>query len=157
MIKNVALVLFCAGATAVLAIGSSLTGVGPGTSRRSLPDQFAPSLVPIVAGYVVAHYLTYLVEVGSRTLILASDPFSTGADYLGTGDWSDVTWFSFHPTLLATLKVGAVVVGHVTAAVVAHDRALHLLPRRHQLTGQLPMLAAMVAFTAGGLYLLFSS
>ncbi len=157
VIKNVALVLFCLGATAVLAIGSGLTGVGPGTRRRSLPDAFAPSLVPIVVGYVIAHYLTYLVEVGSRTLVLASDPFSTGADYLGTGDWNDVTWLAYHPTLLATLKVGAVVVGHVVAAVVAHDRALHLLPRRHQITGQLPMLAAMVAFTAGGLYLLFSS
>ncbi len=113
--------------------------------------------MPIVFGYVIAHYLTYLVEVGSRTLVLASDPFSTGADYLGTGDWSDITWFAYHPTLLATIKVLAVVTGHVVAAIVAHDRALHLLPRRHQLTGQLPMLAAMITFTAGGLYLLFSS
>ena len=33
------------------------------------------------------------------------------------------------------------------------DRAVALLPRRHQLTGQLPLLAVMVFFTAGGLYL----
>ena len=157
VIKNLALVLFCLGATMVLVVGSTLTGVGPDTNRWSLPDAFAPSLVPIVFGYVIAHYLTYLVEVGSRTLVLASDPFSTGADYLGTGDWSDITWFAYHPTLLATIKVLAVVTGHVVAAIVAHDRALHLLPRRHQLTGQLPMLAAMITFTAGGLYLLFSS
>lgn len=157
LIRNAALIVFCLGATAVLAVGSSLTGVREGTSRRTLPDAFAPSLIPIVFGYVIAHYLTYLVEVGSRTLVLASDPFSTGANYLGTGNWSDITWFAYHPTLLANIKVGAVVVGHVVAAIVAHDRALHLLPKRHQLTGQLPMLAAMVAFTAGGLYLLFSS
>jgi hypothetical protein len=157
LIRNLALVLFCFGATAILAVGSSLTGVAEGTRRRTLTNAFAPSLIPIVFGYMIAHYLTYLVEVGSRTLVLASDPFSTGADYLGTGDWSDITWFAYHPTLLATIKVGAVVVGHVVGAIVAHDRALHLLPKRHQITGQLPMLAAMVAFTTGGLYLLFSS
>jgi hypothetical protein len=32
-----------------------------------------------------------------------------------------------------------------------------VLPQRHQLTGQLPMLAAMIAFTVGGLYLLFAA
>ena len=65
-------------------------------------------------------------------------------------------WLSYHPTLLANIKVGAVVLGHVLGVVAAHDRAIRLLPRRHQLTGQLPLLVAMVAFTAGGLYLLFA-
>ncbi len=32
-----------------------------------------------------------------------------------------------------------------------------LLPRRHQLTGQLSLLVAMVVFTAGGLLLLFAA
>jgi hypothetical protein len=32
-----------------------------------------------------------------------------------------------------------------------------VLPTRHQLTGQLPLLAAMISFTVGGLYLLFST
>ena len=41
--------------------------------------------------------------------------------------------------------------------MAAHDRAIKLLPRRHQLTGQLPLLVAMVAFTVGGLYLLFAA
>ena len=41
--------------------------------------------------------------------------------------------------------------------VAAHDRAIKLLPRRHQLTGQLPLLVAMVGFTVGGLYLLFAA
>jgi hypothetical protein len=76
---------------------------------------------------------------------------------LGTAGLEPTYWFSYHPTVLATIKVLAVVVGHVAAAVVAHDRAIALLPRRHQTTGQLPLLVAMVAFTAGGLYLLFSA
>ncbi len=49
------------------------------------------------------------------------------------------------------------VVGHVVAAVAAHDRALTLLPKRDQITGQLPLLIVMVGFTAGGLFLLFSA
>ncbi|MCW2853563.1 MAG: hypothetical protein JWM84_3227, partial [Nocardioides sp.] len=118
---------------------------------------FAHSIVPIVVGYIVAHYLTYLVEFGQKTLIQASDPFGNGADILGTGDWSVNYWLSYHPTLLANVKVIAVVVGHVLGVIAAHDRAMKLLPRRHQQTGQLSLLFAMVAFTVGGLYLLFAA
>ena len=39
----------------------------------------------------------------------------------------------------------------------AHDRAIKLLPKRHQLTGQLPLLVVMVFYTVAGLYLLFSA
>ena len=66
-------------------------------------------------------------------------------------------WLSYHPTLLATTKVLAVVIGHVLGVIAAHDRAIKLLPAQHQLTGQLPLLFAMIAFTVGGLYLLFAA
>ena len=49
------------------------------------------------------------------------------------------------------------VAGHVVGVIAAHERAIKLLPKKHQLTGQLPLLAAMIAFTVGGLYLLFST
>ena len=153
VINNVTLIAFCLGATAIIALGSALTGVGPDQRRRDLPNAFAHSIVPIVIGYVVAHYLNYFVEVGSRTVQQASDPFSNGSNHLGPGNWSDVTYLAYHPTLLANIKVAAVVFGHI----VAHERTLHLLPARHQVTGQLPLLLAMVGFTSGGLYLLFSS
>lgn len=156
LLNNVALLVFCVGVGVVFAVACMLTGVGPETSRRSLPDRFAHSIVPIVVGYIVAHYLTYLVEGGQKTLIQASDPFGTGADILGTGDWSINFWLTYHPTFLANVKVAAVVVGHVLGVIAAHDRAVRLLPARHQLTGQLPLLFAMVGFTAGGLYLLFA-
>lgn len=48
-------------------------------------------------------------------------------------------------------------VGHVLGVIAAHDRAVRLLPARHQLRGQLPLLFAMIGFTAGGLYLLFAA
>lgn len=62
---------------------------------------------------------------------------------------------SEHPGVLATVKVGAVVLGHMAGVVAAHDAALRLLPKRHQLTGQLAMMLVMVAYTFTGLYLLF--
>jgi hypothetical protein len=114
-------------------------------------------VVPIIVGYIVAHYLTYFVEYGQQTVIQLSDPFTRGDDYLGTADLQVNYWLSMHPTFLAVTKVLAVALGHVVGVVAAHDRAVKLLPRRHQLTGQLPLLLAMVGFTVGGLYLLFAA
>ena len=157
LLDNLALLGFCVGVGLILAAGTMLTGVGPEQSRWALPDLFAHSVVPIIVGYIVAHYLSYLVEVGQQTLILMSDPMSNGSNLLGTGDWSVNYWLSYHPTFLASTKVLAVVLGHVLGVVAAHDRAIKLLPQRHQVTGQLPLLVAMVAFTVGGLYLLFAA
>ena len=157
LLNNLALLTFCVGVAAILTIGSAATGVDSGTRRRELPALFAHSVVPIIVGYIVAHYVNYLLEVGWDTLILASDPLGNGSDWLGTGDLGRISWLSYHPTLLASLKVAAVVIGHVLAVIAAHDRAVRVLPKQHQVTGQLPMLLAMVAFTVGGLYLLFAA
>jgi hypothetical protein len=154
---TLALLAFCVGVALVLTIATMATGVSSETPRRALPDLFAHSVVPIIVGYIVAHYLTYFVEYGQTTLLQLSDPFSRGDDYLGTADLQVSYWLSEHPTFLAVTKVLAVTLGHVVGVVAAHDRAIRLLPRRHQLTGQLPLLVAMVTFTAGGLYLLFAS
>ena len=109
-----------------------------------LPGQMAHSLIPIVVGYVFAHYLTYLIERGQQTIFLLF-----GMD-------ADVNYFlSLHPSVLATIKVGCVVGGHVAGVIAAHDRALRLLPKAHQLTGQLAMMLVMVGYTFTGLYLLF--
>jgi hypothetical protein len=62
---------------------------------------------------------------------------------------------SMHPSLLATVKVGCVVAGHIAAVIAAHDSALRFLPAGHQLTGQLTMMLVMVGYTFTGLYLLF--
>lgn len=157
LLDNVALLAFCVGVGAIFAAGSAATGVEAGQRRRTLPDLYAHSVVPIIAGYIVAHYLSYLVEAGQQTVILMSDPMSTGSNLFGTADLGVNYWLSYHPTFLATTKVVAVVIGHVLGVVAAHDRAVTLLPRRHQVIGQLPLLVAMVAFTVGGLYLLFAS
>jgi len=157
LLNNLALLAFCAGVAVILAIGSAATGIDGGTRRSELPALFAHSVVPIIIGYIIAHYVNYLVEVGWDTLVLASDPLGNGSNWLGTGDLDRISWLSYRPTLLAWIKVAAVVIGHVVAVVAAHDRAVRVLPKQHQVTGQLPMLVAMVAFTVGGLYLLFAA
>ncbi len=154
---TVALVTFSAGVALVLTVATMATGVTSDSPRRALPALFAHAVVPIIVGYIVAHYLTYFVEYGQQTVIQLSDPFSRGDDYLGTADLQVSYWISGHPTALAVTKVLAVALGHVVGVVAAHDRAIRLLPRRHQLTGQLPLLVAMVGFTVGGLYLLFAA
>ncbi|MGZ6803543.1 MAG: hypothetical protein ACXVFU_10850, partial [Nocardioidaceae bacterium] len=152
-----ALVVFCLVVGVTFTVATMATGVEEGTRRRDLPALFAHSVVPIVVGYVVAHYLSYFVEVGQQTLVQLSDPLGNGSNYLGTANWQTSYWISAHPTLLAWTKVLAVVAGHVLGVVAAHDRAIKLLPRRHQLTGQLPLLLVMVFYTVTGLYLLFGA
>jgi len=138
---------------------ASVVGTGlPWAARRTLPRQMAHSLVPIGVGYIFAHYLTLLLESGQAYLVFLSDPMVTGeADYLGTADWTVVYFLSLRPSLLATLKVGFVLTGHILGVIAAHDRALKLLPERSRVSGQLAMLVLMLFYTIGGLLLLFNA
>ena len=154
---NLALVLFPIAVGLFFCAGTMLTGVGDDLDRRALPGLLAPSMVPIIGGYVVAHYLSYFWEGGQATLVQMSDPFSNGANWLGTGNWSVSYFFAYHPTLLANIKVIAVVIGHILGVVSSHRRAIAVLPRRHVITGQIPLLVTMIGFTVGGLYLLFAA
>ena len=156
LVGTLALLASCLVVAATFSAATLAARPAAGVARRSLPTCLAHSLVPIVVGYVLAHYFSSLVEEGQQTLIRLSDPMVDGSNLLGTADWSVSFLLSTHPTLLACLKVGFIVGGHVLGVVAAHDRALRLLPRRDQLTGQLPLLGVMVGYTLGGLYLLLS-
>lgn len=140
--------------SAAARIGTGL----PRAQRRVMPRRLASSLVPIGVGYIFAHYLTLLLESGQAYAVFLSDPLVTGnADYFGTADWTVTYFLSVRPELLATLKVGCVLVGHVLAVVAAHDRALRVLPEGSRVSGQLGMLVLMLGYTVGGLLLLFSA
>lgn len=126
-----------------------------GGSRAALPGLFAGSLVPIALGYTVAHYFSFFLLEGQVAWILASDPFRTGLDLVGTaGDRVDYTLVD--PATVALVQVGAIVVGHVAGTLVAHDRAVGLFPPAAARRGQLPVLVVMVALTCTGIGLLFS-
>ncbi|HMG30483.1 MAG TPA: hypothetical protein VK585_10235 [Jiangellaceae bacterium] len=127
-----------------------------GSDRRGLSDLFAHSVVPIVVGYVSAHYLTLFVLEGQRTVVLLADPLGTGANWLGTAGLAENRWIAGQPTLVASIQVAAIVVGHVLGIVSAHDRAVRLFPAARP-DCQLPLLVVMVCYTVGGLLLLFAA
>ena len=126
------------------------------TSRRALPGLFLHSLVPIALGYITAHYLTLLILEGQRVFINVSDPLSRGWNLFGTAERGVDASIVNYPGLIGSIQAGAIVTGHVLGVILAHNRALALFPRRAALTGQLPLLLAMVGYTVAALLLLFA-
>ena len=116
----------------------------------------APSLLPIAAGYLVAHYYSLLAFQGPRTLALLSDPLGTGADWLGTGGVTPWAVARSSPTLVAVVQAGSSSSATCSACVVAHERAIRILPHRAAVVGQVPLMVLMIGYTVGGLSLLFS-
>ena len=100
------------------------------------------------------HYLTFLLFEGQATFYLASDPFGQGWDLFGTADRAiDYTYLSQNGAWY--LQVAVVVIGHVCALILAHDRALALYrDTRLAVRSQYWMLAVMVGFTSLALWLL---
>jgi hypothetical protein len=131
--------------------------VGGNIAAGKLRMSFIHSLVPIAAVYVAAHYLTYLLFEGQRVKYLASDPFGQGWDLFGTAsagiDFSLIgqngTWY---------VQVAVVVVGHVAALVLAHDRALATYGQASlAVRSQYWMLGIMLGFTMLALWLLWQA
>lgn len=107
-------------------------------------------------GYFIAHCWSLLLAVGQRPFVQLSDPLGTGADWLGLSG-RDINYTFIDPTFVAALQVGAIVTGHVLGVVLAYEKALQLMPSRHALSGPLPMLVLVVAYTVGALTLLFAA
>jgi hypothetical protein len=122
-------------------------------SDRSLVPEFLPSLIPIALVYAVAHYFTLLLIQGQYAIPLASDPLGRGWDLFNTIHYSP-NLMPISPNNVWYVQVGALVAGHVAGLCVAHDRAVTILSQRDALRSQYAMLALMVLYTVGGLWLL---
>jgi hypothetical protein len=155
LLRTAGLLLFATVVAVSFTLAARCTGGVDARRRRELPGLLAHSLIPIVIGYVFAHYLTYLVERGQQAIIRLADPLDRGWNVLGLADNEVSYLLSMHPAVTATLKVVFVVAGHIAGVIAAHDRALALLPKAHQVTGQVAMMLVMVGYTFTGLYLLF--
>jgi hypothetical protein len=145
LVDSLTLLGFCLVVATLFQLASRATGGVTPDERARLPGRLAHSLVPIVVGYILAHYVTFLVEQG-QSVAFALVGVEADATYV----------LSTHTSTLAALKVGFVLTGHVLAVVAAHDRALVVLPRDHRLSGQVGMLLLMVTYTFTGLFLLLS-
>jgi len=104
---------------------------------------YAATLLPIAGGYLVAHYLTLVIQGVAWIPTLIADPLSTVAPLL---DWIPISavWY---------LSVGAIVLGHIAAVVLAHRRALRDSATRPILAG-LPLVLLMVGYTVMSLWII---
>lgn len=100
---------------------------------------FAPSLIPIMVGYTIAHYFSFAVFSGQQG-------FGRAIDYtvVSTG-------------VIAFVQIAGIVAGHVLAVTSAHDRSVGVLRANYVKVGQYPMLALMIGYTALGIALVSGS
>ena len=157
-LTSTAFILLCvAGVTLVYLIGVR----GMATVRGAPPLQklwtgFAHTLIPIAFAYLVAHYFSLFVyQEQAQFTYLLSDPLGTATtDLFGTAS-AGIDFRLLSANAIWYVQVGALVVGHVIALTLAHDRAVaYWGDYRQAARSQYWMLAVMVAFTCFGLYLL---
>jgi hypothetical protein len=151
---NVAGMLVAVAIVAAAFLLALRTAKAVGRSRERLADAFVGSLIPIALAYVVAHYFSLLLISGQLVVPLASDPLGYGWDLFRTIDYR----INVRPVSVDTIwyvQTLSLVVGHVLGLMLAHDRALALFPSpKIALRTQYPLLALMVVYTVGGLWLL---
>jgi hypothetical protein len=121
-----------------------------GLARQLGPAPAGAGLLPIAAGYIVAHYLTYLVIDGQQIVVALSDPLQRGANIFGTAFHEpDGAWLP--PGLVWTVQLAAVVGGHMVGAWGGHAAAAEAAPAgtdaRSLRVRQLPLAVVMVALT----------
>jgi hypothetical protein len=140
-----------------LGVAGMHTVRGSPTVRR-LGRSFAHTLIPIALAYLVAHYFSaFLYQEQAQFTYILSDPLGHGSDLFGTAGGginygivgSNTVWY---------VQVAALVIGHVMALTLAHDRALATYDDVNRASrSQYFMLAVMVGFTCFGLFLLSQS
>jgi hypothetical protein len=120
---------------------SANTYVAPG----AIAERFAPSLVPIAAGYHLAHFLGYLLTLSPALLAALAGPLA-GAGPPRVAVLPD--WFG-------AVGLALVVLAHLVAVWVAHAVAFETFTGRLQpLRSQYPFVAVMVAYTVTSAWLL---
>jgi hypothetical protein len=112
----------------------------------------AAGLLPIAAGYLVAHYFTYLLIDGQRIVVAVADPFQQGWD-IGNFGWAfyEPNSTFLPPGFVWTIQLLAVVGGHMLGAwaghvVSARESGAARGARSHR-RREVPLAVIMVALT----------
>lgn len=117
---------------------------------------FAAVLVPVAAGYTVAHYFSLLVLDGQGFWFLASNPYGEGWDLFGTADGT-VNLQLLTVAAITWVQAGAIALGHAGAVVVAHDRAISEHPPRAALAAQYVLAVFLVGTAVAAVALLLGT
>jgi hypothetical protein len=140
----------------LFAAGSAWIARSTTTSWRDTVTEFAPTLVPIVFGYAIAHYAQLLIDETQTFVIRLSDPAGQGWDLFGgSGDRVDLTLVS--PDAIAWVQVLAILFGHIGGIMVAHDRSVERYSGTDAFLSQAVMLVMMVLYSTLGLWLLLNA
>jgi hypothetical protein len=151
------LVLVVLAAFGAFAYASSRLGDSGQGPLRSLAI-LLPSLVPIAFGYLVAHYLQYLLTNGQLLFPLLGNPGFAGwplhLPYPFNDDY-EVNKRLFPNSVYWYVSVAVIIAVHVVAVVLANRR---LTTQAHSRSlarrSEYPWLVAMVAYTAMSLTLI---
>lgn len=118
----------------------------------------AISILPIAVVYHGSHYLVAFMVNGQYLLAALADPLAQGSNYFGLKTYPVTTGFlNYMPTvrLIWLSQATFVVLGHITAVLMAHYAIAKLYPqRRSALLFHLPIAVFMALYTWFGLWLL---
>jgi hypothetical protein len=118
-------------------------GATPHQGFAEASGVYASTLLPIAAGYLVAHYLTLVIQGIVWLPGLLANPLLTVAP--------DVSWIPV--SFVWYLSVAAIVGGHIAAIVLAHRIALRDAGSRPVLAG-LPLVVLMIGYTVLSLWII---
>ncbi|RMD81369.1 MAG: hypothetical protein D6815_11985, partial [Candidatus Dadabacteria bacterium] len=153
---TVAMAAITIGPIALYGVLVALSRLAAGLRAGSYRDHFlsyAYALLPIALFYHLAHNSEHLLMEGQRLLPLLSDPLGLEWNLFGTASWSLAPLV--HAQTLWAVQVLLVLIGHVYSLVATHRAASAIYSDPRALRrSQLPMLAAMVAFSVMSLWLL---
>jgi hypothetical protein len=138
--------VFAAFLAAFATIAAATHALSDARSRGPLGAQagrYAATLLPIAGGYMIAHYLTLVVQGIVWLPSLLADPLMSLAPQLDAIPIV-VVWY---------VSVAAIVGGHIAGIVIAHRLALRDAPGRATVAG-LPMVTLMVGYTVLSLWII---
>ncbi len=140
--ETLAFALLVAAFVGAFAVILALTGSLAARERVS-PAAYASTLLPIAAGYLVAHYLTLVIRAAIWLPALVVDPLMSLAPDIG---WipAGAIWY---------VSVVAIVGGHIAGILLAHRLSLRDAPERATVAG-LPMVALMIGYTVLSLWII---
>jgi hypothetical protein len=145
IIQLLAIILAFVGAFIAVARASRWLGGGRPGPFGEMAGRYATTLLPIAAGYLIAHYLTLVIQGAVWLPSLLANPLMSVAPQLDAIPVAAI-WY---------LSVAAIVGGHIAAVVLSHRLAVAHAPARASLVG-LPLVAVMVGYTVLSLWIIAS-